>query len=111
MDFNKIVKDLDEEIKGNNRNQVIDDLEGQLSKNVEELSKNEKFFNLPLNNIFSVISKVDFNLIEENDKILEAIQNIIRNLINKHCEEKKTILILQNLNKFILQNSNKFIFI
>ena len=58
---------------------------------------NENFFNLPLKNIFSVISKVDFNSIETNDKTLEIIQNIIKNTINKHFEEKETILILQEL--------------
>ena len=50
-----------------------------------------------LKNIFSVISKVDFNSIEENDKVIETIQNIIKNTIKKHFEEE-TILILQNLN-------------
>ena len=98
MSFKNIVKKLEEEIKGKNRKDAIDVLEDQLTENIEELSKNEIFFDLPLNNIFSVISKVDFNQIEENDKIIEIIQNIIKNIINKHFEEKETILILQNLN-------------
>ena len=98
MNFNQIVKNLEEEIKGNNRKERIEILEEILIKNIEELSKNENFFNLPLNNIFSIISKIDFHNIEENDKIIEIIQNIIKNIINKHFEEKETILILQNLN-------------
>ena len=98
MNFNEIIEILTEEIQKRNRKELIDEYEEKLSKNIEELSKNENFFNLPLDNIFSVISKVDFNLIEENDKTIVIIQNIIKNLINKHFEEKETILILQNLN-------------
>ena len=98
MSFKQIYQKLEDEIRGENRNELINEYETKLSKEIEELSKNENFFNLPLNNIFSVISKVDFNLIEENDKIIEITQNIIKNLVQKYFEEKETILILQNLN-------------
>ena len=94
----EIVQKLEEEIKRDNKLVLINEYETYLSKNAEELSKIEKFFNLPLNNIFSVISKIDFTEIEDNDKIMEIIQNIIKNLINSHFEEKEAILILQNLN-------------
>ena len=87
-----------EEIKGDNRKVIINVYEEELSKAIEELSKNEDFFKLPLNNIFSILSKVDFNLQEESDKIIEIIQNIIKNIIKVHSDEKETILILQNLN-------------
>ena len=85
-------------------------IEKQLSKNIDELSKNENYFNLPLNNIFSVISKVDFNEIEESDKKIEIIQNIFKNLIIQHFEEKETILILQNLNLATISFSFEEIF-
>ena len=98
MSVKQIVKKLTEEIKKGNRKEVVETYEDLLCENIEKLSKNENFFNLPLKNIFSVVSKVDFNLIEENDKIIEIIQNIIKNLVQKHFEEKETILILQNLN-------------
>ena len=98
MSFKYIVKNLEEEIKGNNRKDVIESYEDLLSKEIEKISKNEIFFNLPLKNILYVISKVDFNEIEESDKIIEIIQNIIKNIIKTHYEEKETILILQNLN-------------
>ena len=57
-----------------------------LSENVEELSKNENFFHLPLKNIFSVISRIDFNSIDEFDDGFEILQNIIRNTIQEHYE-------------------------
>ena len=96
MDFNQVVKKLETEINEKNRSDFVEVYEKILSENIEEFSKYEDFFNLPLNNIFSVISKVDFNEIQE-DEIYEIIQNIIKNIINKHFEEKETILILQNL--------------
>ena len=93
MNLAEVVKNLGEQIRG----ETIESYESMLSKNVEELSKNEDFFKFPLNNIFSVISKVDFNEIEENDKRIETIQNIINNTIKFHSEEKESILVLQNL--------------
>ena len=47
----EIVDKLKEEINGMNRKGEISKLENHLINNVEELSKNEKFFKLPLNNI------------------------------------------------------------
>ena len=43
MNFNQIVKELQEEIgkNGKNRKERIEVLEEQLSKNIEELTKNE----------------------------------------------------------------------
>ena len=52
MNVNQIVQNFKEEIKGENRKDIIYEYEEQLTKNVEELSKNEDFFNLPLKNIF-----------------------------------------------------------
>ena len=95
MNLKKI---LEEEINRNNEKEITEVLEESLTQNIEELSKNANFFNLPLTNIFSIISKIDFKEIKENDKAIEIIQNIIKNIINKHFEEKETILILQNLN-------------
>ena len=51
MNFDQIVQKLEEEIKCENKTDLIKEYETQLSKNVEELSKNEKFFNLPLNTL------------------------------------------------------------
>ena len=95
---NKFVQKLEEEIRGKNRKDVINELEKIISENIEKLSKNEEFYNLPLNNIFSVISKVDFDLIEDNEKIIESIQNIVNNIMKTHLIEKETVLILQYIN-------------
>ena len=88
---------LDEEIKGKNRKEVIQSYEEILSKNIEDLSKNDFFFNLPLQNILSIISKVNFNKLKENSN--DILENVIKNTIKMHFEEKETILLLQNINK------------
>ena len=98
MNIQQIVQKLNEEINGNNRKERIETYEELLSENAKELSKNEDFFKFPLNHIFSVISNINFNEIDEKDKTVETIQNIIKNLIQKHFDEKETILILQKLN-------------
>ena len=94
----KILAKYSEEIKGNKRTEKIEKYENLLSERIEKLSQNEDFFNLPLLNILSIISKVDFEKIEEKDKIVEIIKTIITGIISKHFEEKETILILQKLN-------------
>ena len=49
MSFKQIYQKLEEEIKGENRNELIKEYEELLSKErIEELSTNENFFNLPL---------------------------------------------------------------
>ena len=99
----QVVKQLEEEIKGDNRKDKICMLEEQLTENIEELSLNENFFDLPITRIFSVISKVDFSELEDNDKIIEVIQNIIKNTVKNHYEEKETIthLHLQQVCNFL----------
>ena len=101
MNVNEIVKKLEDEINGENREDVIDSIEEVLSQNIKELSKNENFYKLSLKQIFSVVSKVNFNDIEQNDEIVEVVEiikNIIKNIQETHFEEKETILILQNIN-------------
>ena len=44
MNFNQIVEKLEEEIKGENQKELINEYETKLSKEIEELSKNENFF-------------------------------------------------------------------
>ena len=56
MSTQQIAEKLKREVNGENRSDVVDDLEGILSKNVEELTKNKFFFHLPLKNIFSIIA-------------------------------------------------------
>ena len=47
MSVKQIIKKLSDEIKGKNRRDYIDSYEELLSENIEELIKNEFFFDLP----------------------------------------------------------------
>ena len=70
-------KVLEEEIKTTNRKDVVESYEGILNEIIDDLIKNENvealyegilienFFNLPLNHIISIISKLNFSEIEE----------------------------------------------
>ena len=97
MDINSTIKKINEEIKGEKRKETIDSLEEVLIQNIEEIQNFEGFFQLPLTNILSIISKVDFTLISDKINVLKLLQNFVQNSIQAHFEEKETILLLQNI--------------
>ena len=88
------VKKIIDEINGRNRKETIDAIESALSENVEDLLNDDSFFKLPLTNIFSVFSKIDFNYFDESINAFDVLQNIIKNVIKAHNEEKETLLLL-----------------
>ena len=98
MNVEQFVDELKKEINGRHQIDVVANLEEIISENAKEISKIENFFKLPLKNIFSVISRINFNSIDESDDGFELLQNIIKNTIIAHYEEKETPLILQNIN-------------
>ena len=83
------------EINGQNQKSDVNKIEQNLGENIEELSKNRNFYKLPLTNIFSVLSKINFI---ETDDYLELLKTLIRNTIESHKEEKETLLLLENIN-------------
>ena len=97
MNISSTIKAFSEEIKGEKRKEIIDSLENLLIQNIAEISNFEPFFQLPLANIFSIISKVDFSLMNDKINILKILQNFVQNSIKIHSEEKETILLLQNI--------------
>ena len=94
MKSDKILKKFLDEIKGKNRPEVIISFESILTENIEEICSNKSFFNLPLTNIFSIVSKVN---ILDLEGAMDIITQIITNTINAHQEEKETILLLNYL--------------
>ena len=97
MRIEHIVRKLVHEINGKNRNDSIETLEEILSESVEDFSKNQNFFHLPLSNIFSIISRINFNSLDENDDILGILHNIISNTVKAHSTEKETLLLLHSI--------------
>ena len=97
MDVSSAVQKMREEISGRKRKEIIDFLEEILIENIEELSENESFILLPLEYIFSVISKVDLAAFGEKSNILKILQNFIKNTIIAHYEEKETLMLLHSI--------------
>ena len=93
--MNAIIKKIHEEINGQKREDVLQFCEQVLNDNFEETATTLSFFKLPLEIIFSVISKQDFSDVENIDKLIQAF---IKNTINAHEKEKETIFLLHHLN-------------
>ena len=94
MSVDIAVEKLREEINQKKRKDVIDTLEERLIENIDQLLTNDDFFHLPLVNIFSVLSKIDFMDI---DNAFIILQNFIQKTVKSHFEEKETILIFQSI--------------
>ena len=97
MDIDKIIIKLRDELHGENRKDKIQDYENVLCDYGEELSKNTNFFQLPLTNINSVFSKIDFNIIDESNAKVGLLQNFIKNTIESHLDEKETLFLLYSI--------------
>ena len=93
-----IIRNLEEAIKEDQDQDSINDYEEKLSENIEITSKIAAFYLLPIEHIFSIISKVDF---ESNTKSKLIIQNIIQNT-NIQYQKESSIL----LNAFHCKNCN-----
>ena len=89
------IETIKKELAEHNNDQIIQKNEELLSQKVGEISKTDSFFTLPLKNILSIVSKIDFSLVENN---FECITNIIENFIKNHPNEEKEAI--QFLNVF-----------
>ena len=92
------VRELINEINGKYQTNVIDKLEAGLSTHINELAECNDFFDLPLKNIFSIISKVDFSLFGGDNDVFKLINDIIKNTIRAHPQEEELLLIMKYIN-------------
>ena len=97
MTLNQIIDKLRNEINTKNRKDVVDSFEDILTENLKELANVRNFYQLPLSNIISIISKAKFDSNDEDDESYEVLQNFIKNIIETHVDEKETLLILQSI--------------
>ena len=95
MSSEDIVDKVIKEINESKCDDVNSELEKMINENIEELSKNQNIFNLSLQKIFTIFSKVHFKLIDDSNKAIQIISNIIKNTIASHPKEKETLLLLQ----------------
>ena len=101
MNMQEFLKQLNCEIHEESQTAIIDTYESLINGNIEELSNEKTFYQLPLNYVFPILFKIDFNSLEEredHDTVIHLIKHIINNTIQAHYKEKETLLILQNIN-------------
>ena len=72
----------------------IKDFETTLCNNFAEACKLNNFFNLPINSILSIVSKVDFTKIED---YIGSIISLITETIKAHPIEQETLFLLYSL--------------
>ena len=92
--LNKYKKSL----KGNKNPDEISDREELLSKEIEKLSNIKQFYELNLENILSIVEKVDFEEIESNHGIqgcISIIQKLIQETTKTYPEQ--SILLLNSI--------------
>ena len=84
-ELNSTIQRMAQEINESSTKYQIDIIEDVSVDNIQELSTNEEFFHLPLTNIFSVLSKVDFELISEKYNANEILQKHILMKKKRFC--------------------------
>ena len=57
----KTIVNLINEIKGENRKEIIDSFEETIAEDITKATKEKQFFSLPLNNILNIVSKTNLS--------------------------------------------------
>ena len=57
----KTIVNLKQEIKGENRKEIINSFEVTIAEEITKVTKEKQFFSLPLNNIFNIVSKTNLS--------------------------------------------------
>ena len=91
----EFLKQIKEKIENVHDKNELDAYKQKIIDNIEKLSKNQIFFDFPLNFLFSIFSEIDFSLHSENQ--VHLIDTIIKNTIKSHENEDKTLLLLKYL--------------
>ena len=90
MNLESVIDKLEKESREMNRRSKISTYEKSLSEDIDVISGVEKFYQLPIKNIFSILEKADLSIID-----ISTIQKIIQSTIKYHRTENETILLLQ----------------
>ena len=78
----------------NKERKDISSLEKEVAEEIENLVAYDSFFKLPLENIFSIVSKIDFLDIENYSNLLK---NIIKGTTREHENEKENLFLLYHI--------------
>ena len=91
--FESNVKKLILEEEGEKRREQIDRYEEYLSENIVEAAQSTSFPQLPIHNIISILSKVDFSTHNIN-----ILKQLITNMVTSHLDEPETLQLFHKLN-------------
>ena len=82
------------EINGNRNQDLISQLEFNISQEIEETINCLDFFNLPISNILNIIEKADLTNIDEPVAFIKAF---VTNTVERHSHERETLCLLFSL--------------
>ena len=69
-------------------------IEKEVAEEIEDSIASDSFFKLPLENIFSIVSKIDFLDVEDYSNLLK---NIIKGTIKEHENDKDNLFLLYHI--------------
>ena len=73
---------------------IINQLELNISKQIEQTVNCKEFFNLPIENILNIVEKVDLTDIDDS---IEFLKTFITKTVEKHSNERETLSLLFSL--------------
>ena len=88
------LNELFEAVHNKKNQEAIHLLEKEVAEEIEDIVACDSFFKLPLENIFSIVSKIEFFDIENYSNLLK---NIIKGTTQTHVNDKETIFLLYNI--------------
>ena len=101
VSIESIIKKILKEIEGENKKDIIKSYEEIIIEDIDEAIQNPLFSQLPVKNLLSIISQVDFT-----DRDIRILKDAIRIMITNHKNEEATIQLLHQLKKENLPNLN-----
>ena len=81
-------------IQNRENEERVSTLEREVAEEIEDSVTSDLFFTIPLVNIFSIMSKIDFLDIENYSNLLK---NIIKGTTNAHENEEETLFLLYHI--------------
>ena len=87
-----IVNKLIKEVNGENRPEKVCVLENLAAENIADVSKEESFYKIPVQNIVSIASKTELS---EYEDALDIIKRVISGTLKAHPDNQESIHLLQ----------------
>ena len=92
--YDQYIQKLQDELNGRKVASKITNFESVISENIESLYKNEKLYQLPLQNLNSILSKVDISSL---DNPFDVIKYFIEKTIEKNAGNRETLFLMESI--------------